>query len=1088
MKKSLSKRILAIFLAVLMLVTAIPLTSFAADNSLEALKSSIKNYTQKMDGTVYTNMQVAYEAYIAAKELTDAYEYGRLTDASKLDAAKQKLDGAVANMTKYNFRTADQLTYTYPKWDNADATDNAVSEQQSHNVIYAGDFSTNGDNSASGESEDQIKGDQCPENGADIFNNRVYYGETVLLYDGNRPQRQVTTTGGTTVMRNINPRFPVLASVYHNRHLGYSDGVRNKEVWLYTIAPSNGDPIQYDGFNSAAYNNTKLSKNYQVVLDRTTSADTRFWSGGLNNNSHYASNYNNDSNFISGECLRKGDHDGSSKNIHSDNNYTYFASTLEFFRDMPETEYVTTEYLGWIFFVEQTGYNGFFGLRKQWLSWGTTKPSRLSTNVVNYVPIEGLWKKIENSAPLTNVDKYDQSRTSMISYMSAIDSFTTLATSIDKPETYKGKVADAVKTIDTTMKSVTETVDATLKLKSDDSSYADLRAAIEQYKDTYNKGNSFGTYTDDTWSAFSKAFGLAEDHMNGLPNNHYNNEAADLAAKLLAAGKALKKAPGCDSDAYVTARGKLKEALKGEKLSADSLKNVADLINGKLVFWNVQDWTTVPASKQAELDEETKLLNQAVEELSDLADDTLYKLTTTGVETLNADSIDKQIVLEYLEEAAKLIDVEVEILGVKYHGYDYDGAARAIQTAITDNMYWYTVRCVDSEGGTFILDDEGVFQFTEEEDGSDIANVAEFHYNTKVTVENPNLYNDNSIGACDWMLSVKAENTDTQSTPKYIGNGETMDIIVRGDTTLYTSSAFDDMMPYSNRITFVNQDGEVIDIGYMYEGEEFDIAAQANIPKLAFKEVSGYEITEILPTWNASGDETIEDVAFEDGVISWIPYGCDIVIQVNYRIVPQKGVFHVKVVDAAYTTLLDGEYKYNDYIELTNATAKSYKKVVYNEAEAAYDTECYLADASDYSFYVCEDITIMADTAKAPEEISVNVMNKPVTTNGRTYFVGSFACVPEGCEVISAGVVLDRDNEYPTDLSLSKVDKTNGVYNMSTANIVEESNQFVVVATGDAVLADINYVAYVIYSDGSKVNKIAYSKIKSASVDYEQTL
>lgn len=1093
MKKSLSKKILAIFLAVLMLVTAIPFTSFAADDSLSALKESIKAYTDKMDGTVYTNMQAAYDAYITAKELTDAYEYGRLTDTTKLDNAKTKLDSAVLAMQPYNLRSSDQLNYTYPHWDNANATDDAVSKDQSRNVLYAGQFTTSGDLSASGETVDKIGGPNCTDSGADVFTNRVYYGETVLLYDGKTESRQVTLTNGNVVTKQINPRFPIMASANQNRHLGYSDGaMMSKKSYVYAVVPSDGQAITYGGAEAQVPNNERNNKNFQVVLDRTTSVDQRFWAGYKSNNSQYADCYNSDSSFITGETLRQGDHNTAANNIAGDA-WVYFGSTLEFYRPMADTEYTLTDYIGWIFFEEQTGYyNLWQGLSpKNWISWGTSAPSRLSTNVVNYVAIENVYNKIVNSAPLTNVDKYDQNRSAMISYMSAIDSLTSLATSIDKPETYAGKVADAVAKINSSMVSISANVEAGLKLKADDTSYVDLRAAINQYKDTYNNGhgNDFGTYTDDTWMAFERAFGLAEDHMDALPTTHYTN-GAKLAADLLAAGRALKKAPGCNSDAYVTARNNLKAALKGENLSSVALNNVAEMLNGNLVFWEVEDWTTVPLSKQTELDKETDLLLEALAELAKVADDTSYKLATSMVDTLNADSIDKQVVQDYLDDAAALVDVEVEILGVKYHGYDYDGAARAIMSVVTANMYWYTVKCVDTEDAVYYLDNEGVFQFSGAGDGSDVANIAEFHYNTKVTVENPNLWTQSEIdlGACDWMISVKAENTDTQSTPKYIGNGETIDFIVRGDTTLYTSSAYDDVTPASNRIKFVNSSGEVIDIGYMYDGETFDIAAQANIPKLAFHEVSGYEVIDVVHGWEAVGDETVDDVEFDGNVISYIPFGCDIVIQVNYKPVPQKGVFRVKVVDAAYTTLLDAEYKYNDYVELTNANAKSYKKVVYNEAEASYDTECYLANTSAYNFYVCEDITIMADTAKAPAEISVNVMNKPVTTNGRTYFVGSFACVPEGCEVISAGVVLDRDNKYPTDLSLAKVDKTNGVYNMSTTKIVKESNQFVVVATGDAVLTDINYVAYVIYSDGSAVNKIAYSQIKSATVDYGQTL
>lgn len=56
------------------------------------------------------------------------------------------------------------------------------------------------------------------------------------------------------------------------------------------------------------------------------------------------------------------------------------------------------------------------------------------------------------------------------------------------------------------------------------------------------------------------------------------------------------------------------------------------------------------------------------------------------------------------------------------------------------------------------------------------------------------------------------------------------------------------------------------------------------------------------------------------------------------------------------------------------------------------------------------------------------------------------------------------------------------VLNMSAAKIEKDTNQFVLVYSNAAVLKNINYVAYVIYSDGSAMNKIAYSTIKSAEL------
>lgn len=101
MKTKLSKRILSVFLAVLMVVTSIPLvavTAFADEKS--DLEAAITAYEQKMNGTVYTNMLAAYNAYTAAFKALDAYNYGTAA-ASTLTTAKNNLVSATNAMTAF---------------------------------------------------------------------------------------------------------------------------------------------------------------------------------------------------------------------------------------------------------------------------------------------------------------------------------------------------------------------------------------------------------------------------------------------------------------------------------------------------------------------------------------------------------------------------------------------------------------------------------------------------------------------------------------------------------------------------------------------------------------------------------------------------------------------------------------------------------------------------------------------------------------------------------------------------------------------------------------------------------------------------
>lgn len=1096
MKKSLSKKILAMLLAVLMLATSVPLAAFAADDSLTLLKASINQYLAKMDGSLFTNMSNAYDAYLTAQKYADAYEYGTKGKISteKLDEVRDALEQAASlgnyasngKMVKFDFRPSDTLTFTYPKWSNANDADNQVSQSQSRNVLYAGTFSV--DESASGESADKISGDNCPENGADIFTNNVYYGNTVLLYDGKKEKREITLTSGQKVTKEINPRFPVIASVFNNRHLGFVGWARDEEVWMYSIAPSNGLAIQYDGFNSQSYNASQQSKNYQIVLDRSTSADPRFWAGQNKDNKHYADNYNSDHRFISGECARQGDHDISSDNIYDKSKATYYASTLEFYREMPDTEYTTTEYLGWIFFVEQTGWKDFWDSRHQWLSWGTTQPSKMSTNVINYVAVEKLFTKLAGMNVLVNPQNYLTNENKVKAVMSAVDSMISVVSGIDKAETYAANPAGAVATINTNLTNINTAITNASTLKTDGEGYANVKGALKAFTDIYNEGNDIGTYTADSWAEFEVAYGLAQEHMTNLPQYGYTG-ADTLAENLQKAGtesktpdvphSGLVKEPSCNASEYILAKDALEKALASDKLSASSLKTAAEMLNGKLEFWNVTDWSKVPATRQEDVNAEAQLLRDAAAELIKLADDTNYKLILASIETLNADSINFDKVKEEVEAQKGNLTREVEVLGVKYTGYAYDDVTTALKTAITENMYWYTVKMYDADGSIYVLvkekDDEAENAFPYglgwiEEDGTESFDplpkeyeLATYHYNTVLTLDSLYGYE------CDWSVSACAEKTNVEHKAKYIGTGSSCTFVVRGNTKLYLSEVMDEDERYESRVTFVNSTaGEVLDFGYTFD-DTFDMS-NVSIPNRAFYTITDYICED-------------EGVYIEDGVIYGIPEGSDVTIKVVYTPVTQKGVYRVHVMDAAYNNIMDEEFEYNDYVELVGKdTINSFKKVNYNSETKKYETECYLSNTSTYSFYACEDITIIEDVNEAPKEIGVNVVNAPVITNGRAFFVGSFGCVPEGCEVISAGVVLDINGQYPDNLSLAKVDGDEGVLNMSAAKIEKDTNQFVLVYSNAAVLKNINYVAYVIYSDGSAMNKIAYSTIKSAEL------
>ena len=125
MKKRLPKKILAAFLAAMMVVTSVPfsaITAFAAngyvdvatDAKVQAVETSMKKFQSELaKDKSYSNVVPAYKAYVACQQGLDAYIYGGESDA--LDGLADKLDTAVAGMTEFTGIKANTGKYRQVK-------------------------------------------------------------------------------------------------------------------------------------------------------------------------------------------------------------------------------------------------------------------------------------------------------------------------------------------------------------------------------------------------------------------------------------------------------------------------------------------------------------------------------------------------------------------------------------------------------------------------------------------------------------------------------------------------------------------------------------------------------------------------------------------------------------------------------------------------------------------------------------------------------------------------------------------------------------------------------------------------------------
>ena len=130
MKTKLSKRLLSALLAVMMVVTSIPMMAFTAfADDTDAVKRAMADYETTMNGTVYTNMLPAYNAYVDAQEALDAYNYGDAS-ASVLTAAANELTAKTNAMQPW---TASKANATVTMTN--DST--AVPAEYATNILFA---------------------------------------------------------------------------------------------------------------------------------------------------------------------------------------------------------------------------------------------------------------------------------------------------------------------------------------------------------------------------------------------------------------------------------------------------------------------------------------------------------------------------------------------------------------------------------------------------------------------------------------------------------------------------------------------------------------------------------------------------------------------------------------------------------------------------------------------------------------------------------------------------------------------------------------------------------------------------------------
>lgn len=274
MKITKSKRFLAMLLSVLMVLTSLPIAAFTAfgaaaateDPAVTEVKTAMQKYEQKLDnGTVYTNMSAAYQAYVDCQKALDAYQYG----TTKNDDGSYKNDFTGALSGK-----ADALN---------DAVNN-MSEFVPYTGTAHGTFPNDADNASEAEYAENYKNILYS---APVTRDPVYYAENQAVTDLWRTWLGGTlkaTTADTSIFMSTdtvmlydgitNPQTGVMMGTHKHDTPG---GNFNNLAWYYCfVGTGQGLSMVNDNWSGtdAASRDNMWNLNYQWTIRQISSSKT----------------------------------------------------------------------------------------------------------------------------------------------------------------------------------------------------------------------------------------------------------------------------------------------------------------------------------------------------------------------------------------------------------------------------------------------------------------------------------------------------------------------------------------------------------------------------------------------------------------------------------------------------------------------------------------------------------------------------------------------------------------------------------------------------------------------------------------------
>lgn len=551
MKKRLPKKILAAFLAAMMVVTSVPfsaITAFAAngyvdvatDEKVQAVETAMKNFQSVLaEDKSYSNAGPAYAAYVACQQGLDAYIYGG--ESTALDGLADKLNTAVAGMTEFTGFKANTGKYRQVKVYANDDTgfDEATYLKDGYQNVLWLETGINTDNNDGKQSKDTYSA------------LTLYYPSATLLYDDE-------TTPATSVM--------AVAT-------GEGSWKSGTDRYISAITLENAK----DGIN--------ISRNWRGGSSNLDFNWSWYWNGNkynLSNNTTTAGNVYQ---------IRKGGLAGSYKNYQQ-----YFSNFMEYTGD-PGNKYIVS-------FVPT--FKGHIGSKNDFATnindpASPTVPGSTAINVVNYKIVKDAIKAAGNKMKSKDLSTYSMG--GLYTYFAAMDD----ATSFD-PNTFFTSSNDTSGYVKAASGKVAAVNSASIDVTNDTkANYQSLRDAMGiRPRSTYAEGNENNKYyTADSWKTFEEAYKASQAFMAKVNDDTFtdadsvyksNDEAKASADALNAAFKGLKTSvTKADTSALVALIQKF-ESYNSNVFTAETYNAALETVkNIKIAVWGSVDNYGVPA-------------------------------------------------------------------------------------------------------------------------------------------------------------------------------------------------------------------------------------------------------------------------------------------------------------------------------------------------------------------------------------------------------------------------------------------------------------------------------------------------------------